>query len=119
MTPPLSPAAAREQVLIIIKARGAASPASIAYLQSRTGVSERTIKGIVEQARVEGLPICASRKKPCGYFLAATAEELEASAATMRSQAMRMLVAAGRLVGKHRIREMLGQMTAELNEEIK
>lgn len=109
--------AARVLCLTIIKAHMASEPASIAYLIQRTGLSDRTIKAVVEDARMAGDPICARRTKPNGYYWASTAEELEASAATLRNQAFRMLMGAGRLIGKHRIREMLGQLTVEIIEK--
>lgn len=101
--------AARVLCLTIIKAHMASEPASIAYLIQRTGLSDRTIKSVVEDARMAGDPICARRTKPNGYYWASTAEELEASAATMAHQAKRMLMAASRLTGRKRLRELLGQ----------
>ncbi len=98
-----------EKVISIIATHSAQHPASIAYLQDRTGLSDRAVKQIVEQARLSGSPICARRGTPHGYFWANTAEELEASAAVMISQARKMLLAAGKLIAKHRLREMLGQ----------
>jgi hypothetical protein len=115
---PTFPTLARDQVLTIIQARGSKAPASIAYLEQRTGLPPRTIKALVEQARMEGKPICASRHKPCGYFWASTTDDLESSALTMRNQALHMLVAAGRLVGRHRLAEMLGQLTTDVEREI-
>jgi predicted ArsR family transcriptional regulator len=111
------PAETRQRVREIIAAHASANPASIAYLRERTGLNDRAIKGIVEDLRVSGDPICARRGQPCGYFWATTAEDLEASAQTMRNQALKMLVAAGRLVGRHRLREMLGQLTTDVLSE--
>lgn len=105
---PLSPIDSR-QVLALIERATSDQPASIRQLSAQTGYSARALKQVVESARIEGAPICARRGKPCGYFYGRTAEELEGSARVLVNQAKSMLLAAGRLVARHRVRELLGQ----------
>jgi hypothetical protein len=54
--------------------------------------NDREIKGAVEELRVTyRIPVGSSRRKPYGYFLAVTDEELQATAEVYISQALSML----------------------------
>jgi hypothetical protein len=62
--------------------------------------------------------ICSIQRGRSRRAGSCTAEELEESAATLTHQAQKMLMSAGRLVGRHRLREMLGQMTTQVLEGV-
>lgn len=96
-------------VYSLIAGRDSSRPIPLAEICQATGLSARAVKGIVEALRVDGEPIGASRGKPSGYYLARSVEELESSARQLVNQAKRELLSASRLLGKKRVRELLGQ----------
>jgi hypothetical protein len=94
----------------LLLGRDSSRPLPLAELCERTGLKARAIKGIVESLRSEHrLPIGASRGKVHGYYVCRTADELEASARALISQAKRMLQGASRMLGEKRVNEMMGQ----------
>ena len=105
--------ASRQKAIDIIMDHTSSNPVSLRTLQERTGLSPRAIKQVVEFARAEGAPICARRGAPHGYYWAESVSDLEASARVMTNQAVKMLASARKLVGAHRLREMLGQDVME------
>lgn len=111
-----SPAWQHAECLRLIAAATSGAPASIEYLSGQTGMDARAVKQAVADERVAGAPICARRGRPNGYYWATEVSQLEESASVMRNQAKSMLLAAGRLVGRHRLAEMLGQLTTEVLE---
>ena len=50
-------------------------------------ISIRDLTASVEQERREGKPICASVKKPFGYFLAATKDEMHRYCRSLKHRA--------------------------------
>ena len=85
-------------------------PITLAAICRRTGMSEREVKGIVESLGNEhDVPVGARRGKPNGYYIAQTVEEREAAARPLVRQGAKMLRRARRLLGKRRVRELLGQ----------
>ena len=85
-------------------------PVTLAHLCSITELSERTVKAIVESLGNEhDVPVGARRGKPNGYYIAQTVEEREAAARPLVSQGAKMIRRAGRLLGKRRVQELLGQ----------
>ncbi len=96
----------------LILGRRSDNPVPLSELCERSGMSARAVKGCVELLRAEHrLPIGARRGRPHGYYIAATVADLEASAKPMIAQAKRMLQGAYYLLGKKRVRELLGQGT--------
>ena len=75
-----------------------------------TGLTGRAIRSCIEQLRLEGRGICG--KPNTGYFMAATAEELNETCEWMRSRGIKSLkqvsamqrVAIADLIGQERLR---------------
>lgn len=68
---------------------------------------ERSVRKLVTDLRMEGHPICAH--PATGYFMAATAEELDETCNFLRSRAMSSLKAESRLRSIS-MGELLGQL---------
>lgn len=107
----------KEEVLVaslIWQRRGRGNPISIARLRQLTGLSERQIKGIVEQLVVaHGMRIGARREEPAGYFMIETAEDLAAAVKPYRNQILAMWRRLRVLEQPQRLRELLGQLRLE------
>ncbi|HUS96136.1 MAG TPA: hypothetical protein VMX97_05285 [Hyphomicrobiaceae bacterium] len=85
-------------------------PVTLASICQITGMGEREVKAIVESLGNEhDVPVGARRGKPNGYFIAKTVEEREAAARPLVRQGAKMIHRACRLLGKRRVRELLGQ----------
>lgn len=97
--------------------RGAARALQVRDLAESLKLSERDVKALAK-CLVEDfeVPIGASRQKPYGYYLIETAQELEDAVqiyvAEIRSLARRVRV----LAGKHRVAELAGQLTLDLEK---
>jgi hypothetical protein len=77
-------------------------------------VSERTVKGIVEQLRVSHrCPIGASREAPAGYFWIRTAADRETAVRPYREQILSMWRTLRVLDSPSALRELHGQLRLE------
>ncbi|MBI2313550.1 MAG: hypothetical protein HYU77_13705 [Betaproteobacteria bacterium] len=70
-------------------------------------VAERRLRAIISELREEGIAVCGHPST--GYYIAETAEELEASCQFLRSRAMHSLVLEARL-RKIPLPDLLGQL---------
>jgi biotin operon repressor len=71
------------------------------------GCAERLVRELVTELRMDGAALCG--KPDTGYFMAATAAELEETCAFLRSRAMRSLVLESRM--RHvPLPDLLGQL---------
>lgn len=87
---------------------GAARGVTAARLAGRLDCPERHIRELVTQLRMDGTAICGVPRS--GYYIAATADELEETCAFLRSRAMRSLVLESRL-RRIPLPDLLGQLT--------
>ncbi len=107
-----------EFVLRIIAAHGSAAPIRIREIQARTGLSERTVMGIVRAARKDGKPISSRKGKNPGYWWASSPEEISATAEELRAQARDTFSTIGRMLGSAAMLALLGQTALELEREV-
>ena len=107
-----------ETVLRIIAAHGSAAPVCIRDLEARTGLSPRSIKGIVSAARKDGKPICSRKGRNPGYWWASSPEEISATAEELRAQARDTFFTIGRMLGSSAMLALLGQTALELEREV-
>lgn len=78
------------------------------------GISGRECQEVVHRLRIEhGIAIASAAGKPAGYYLIATADELEACVREHRSKALSTLAAMAALRRIH-LRELLGQLALEV-----
>lgn len=99
---------------LIWRHRGQSNPISIAKLQEHTGLSERTIKGIVEQLVVtHRIRIGGRREDPVGYFVINSASDQEAATKPYRNQILAMWRRLRVLEAKPALLELLGQLRLE------
>jgi hypothetical protein len=99
-----------EKVLALIHTGTRQKPITIAEIGVRTLLSPRAIKKIVRKLRRDNAQISSSKSGiNGGYYIADSAEDLERAAADLEHQAKDMLVTAGVLRERLRIREMVGQ----------
>lgn len=61
-------------------------------LSTALGVSDRTLRGLIEVLRRDGYLIGSTNEAPGGYFLCASRPELEATAQHLKSRALACLV---------------------------
>lgn len=73
-------------------------------LSLSTGISERTIRTVINELIRDGMPVCSAVHDPCGYYIPATRQEAEEAINTLTSYA-RELEARIRLVEKN-VRDM-------------
>jgi len=73
----------------------------------RSEGAERKVRAVVSELREEGFAICAYPGD--GYYMAGSADELEACCAFLRSRAMHSLVLESRL-RKIALAELIGQL---------
>jgi hypothetical protein len=104
--------------LRIIAAHGSAEPVRIKELRVRTGLSQRTIIGIVSDARKAGKPVCSRKGRNPGYWWASSPEEISATAEEMRAQARDTFFTIGRMLGSAAMLALLGQTALELEREV-
>lgn len=106
-----------EEVLIgsvIWKHKGRNNPISIARLREMTKLSERQIKGVVEQLVVSHkLKIGGRREDPVGYFVIQDAEDLAAAVGPYKAQILAMWRRLRVLEQPGLLREFLGQLSLE------
>lgn len=76
-------------------------------LAAAAGMSEREVRHQVSALREEGIAICGHPRT--GYFVAATAEELETTVEYLKSRAMHSLRLASRLT-KIPLLDLIGQL---------
>lgn len=76
-------------------------------LCARLDVTERQVRSLISEARESGHAICGHPRD--GYYIAATAEELEETCQFLRNRAMHSLTLESRL-RKTPLVELLGQL---------
>lgn len=104
----------RRVALLISQFRGKEHPVSIAQIRVQTGLSERQIKGIVEQLVVtHRIQIGGRREEPVGYFIIETAEDREAAVTPYKRQILAMLRRLRVLESKQALSEFVGQLELE------
>lgn len=107
----------QEETLIgslIWKHRGRANPISIARLHELTGLSDRQVKGIVEQLVVtHKIRIGGRREEPAGYFIIESAEDLESAVKPYKAQIIAMWRRLRVLEAPQALKELLGQLKLE------
>lgn len=86
---------------------GAGNGAGVFDLATRLGVDERRVRSLITELREDGIAICGHPKT--GYYIAATAEELESTCQFLRSRAMHSLTLEARL-RKLPLPDLLGQL---------
>jgi hypothetical protein len=86
---------------------GEANGGSALMLATGLRTTKRHIRTLVTELRMDGIAVCGHPKT--GYFIAATADELEATCKFLRSRAMHSLVLEARL--RHvPLPELIGQL---------
>ncbi len=108
--------AERSVANLIFERKGRANPLSIARLRESTGLSDRAVKGAVEQLVVHhGFPIGASRNSSRGgYFWIVDAEDLAVTVKPSEGQIIAMSRRLRRLNSPARNLELHGQVGIEL-----
>lgn len=74
---------------------GRARGVSALALAGQLACTERQVRRLVTQARTDGIAVCGRPRS--GYFIAATAQELEDTCRFLRARAMRSLQLEARL----------------------
>jgi biotin operon repressor len=103
--------ATRAQLLMTMNKHGhigGARGASAKALAALLGCPERHVRKLVTELRDEGVALCGTPRG--GYFIAATAEELDQTCAFLRGRALHSLQLESRL-RKLPLAELLGQLT--------
>lgn len=77
------------------------------HLAARLDIPERQVRHLVAEAREDGAAICGTPRD--GYYIAATAEELEETCRFLRNRAMHSLTLESRL-RKLPLADLLGQL---------
>jgi biotin operon repressor len=99
---------AKTQVLAVLAAHvGRGRGIGAHPLAETVGVTERRLRACISQLREEGVAVCGHPKS--GYFIAATAEELEESCQFLRSRALHSLAIEARL-RKIPLPDLIGQL---------
>ncbi len=97
-----------DQVLAALTAHvGRAQGITAANLARVVDTSERRLRTCISQLREDGVAVCGHPKS--GYFIAATAEELEESCQFLRSRALHSLALEARL-RKITLPDLIGQL---------
>lgn len=78
-----------------------------AALAGRLGCTDRLVRELVTELRLEGVAICG--RPETGYFIAATAEELEETCGFLRARAMHSLTIESRM-RRVPLPELIGQL---------
>lgn len=81
--------------------------ATVAALAQRLECNERLVRELVTELRLEGVAICG--RPETGYFVAATADELEETCAFLRARAMHSLTIESRM-RRVPLLDLLGQL---------
>jgi len=98
----------KNDVLLVLQRHlGAASGITAAAIAAELFTSERDVRHCVTELREDGIAVCAHPRS--GYFIAATAEELEDTCQFLRSRALHSLTLESKL--RHvPLPDLLGQM---------
>lgn len=98
----------RARVLAALTVRqGKAKGTGARELAQMVGLSERDLREAISELRMEGIAVCGHPRT--GYFIAATAEELDETCAFLRDRAMHSLTLESKL--RHvPLPELLGQL---------
>lgn len=98
----------RARVLAALTVRqGKANGTGARELAQMVGLSERDLREAISELRMEGIAVCGHPRT--GYFIAATAEELDETCAFLRDRAMHSLTLESKL--RHvPLPELLGQL---------
>lgn len=86
---------------------GKASGVSAEGLATALGANKRAVRHLVSELREAGIAVCGHPRT--GYFIAATAEELQETCAFLRERAMHSLVLEARLRNVP-LPDLLGQL---------
>ncbi len=86
---------------------GRANGAAVEDLAARLDTHARLIRTLVTALRMDGIAVCGT--PGTGYFIAATAEEIEQSCAFLRARAMHSLALEARL-RKLPLPDLIGQL---------
>lgn len=99
----------------IWKHRGSRNPVSVAKLNELSKLDQRTIKGTVQQLRVNHhCPIGARREEPAGYFWIVDEADRKAAVGPYRAQLLSMWDTLRVLDSPVANRELLDQMRSKL-----
>lgn len=94
----------------LILGRDSSHPLPLSEICDWTHLSPREVKGIIERLRLDRrLAIGSSRKKPSGYYICKSTEEVDNTIQPMFRQAIQMLRVVRAVAGKERLREWMGQ----------
>lgn len=80
------------------------------HLAAELGCTERKLRDFISELREEGVAVCGHPST--GYYIAATADELESTCQFLRARAMHSLVLESRL-RKIPLPDLLGQLHLE------
>lgn len=101
-------AATRHDLLRLLGAHvGAETGITAEALAEALGVNKREVRHLVTQLREQGIAVCGHPRT--GYFIAANAEELQATCAFLRSRAMCSLALEAKLRNVP-LADLLGQL---------
>lgn len=93
--------------VLAVNNTGAANGTSARILAAVVGCDERTLRSVISTARNEGIAIAGTPST--GYYIAETAEELEACCQFLRSRAMHSLRIEAQL-RRMPLADLLGQL---------
>lgn len=98
----------KHRVLTVLQGHiGAERGISAAQLAAQLDVEPRNVRSLVTELRMDGIAICGHPKT--GYYIAATADELEYTCRFLRSRAMHSLTLESAL-RKVPLVELMGQL---------
>jgi hypothetical protein len=102
--------------VLIWEHQGRENPISIARLVQKTGVGERTIKGIVaDLIAVHRMRIGARREEPAGYFIIRDAEDIPAGTGAYKAQFLAMALRL-RVLDPGGMADLYGQLPLEAGQ---
>ena len=94
--------------------RGRGRAIALPDLSRAVETSPRMVQHVVHRLRIEhGAPIASAAGKPCGYYLAETADEVEQCYREHRAKALSTLAAMAALRRIH-LADLLGQLQLEI-----
>jgi hypothetical protein len=104
-------------LMILTEYRGRENAIDGNALALRAGIEDRDPRRIVRKVvsklrRDHGVAICSNSMEPSGYYLAATADELDDAAASLIGRGLKILSAAARMK-KKTLAEFMGQLKLE------
>lgn len=86
---------------------GRGNGAGVAQLAARLDMSEREVRKLVVALRLDGVAVCGTPKT--GYYIAATADEMQETIEFLKHRAMHTLTIASRM-SKVPLPDLLGQL---------